>query len=131
MTNQYNRYIPIVPLLLNTKDILKNNKCDKFRLTIYSDFIGYHKSGGYANCPVCKNAITNLQYWLYISPHPGHENDSPIQQERQPLVQDKVQERNARLNDGNNFLSVLYPKNEMMTNIILYIHIHIHIYISN
>jgi hypothetical protein len=77
MTNQYNRYIPIVPLLLNTKDILKNNKCDKFRLTIYSDFIGYHKSGGYANCPVCKNAITNLQYWLYISPHPGHENDSP------------------------------------------------------
>ncbi|HZC48421.1 MAG TPA: hypothetical protein VE244_05105 [Nitrososphaeraceae archaeon] len=55
---------------------MQNNKCDKCRLTIHPDFIGYHKCG-YANCPICKNAITNSQYWLHIRSHPGHENDSP------------------------------------------------------
>ena len=41
---------------------------------------------------------------------------APIHQDRQPLIQDKVQERNTRLNDGPNFLPVLHHK--MMTNII-------------
>ena len=45
-------------------------------LTIHPNFIGYHKCG-YANCPICKNAITNSQYWYHIRSHPGHENDSP------------------------------------------------------
>ena len=38
--------------------------------------MGYHKCG-YANCPICKNAITNSEYWYHIRSHPGHENDSP------------------------------------------------------
>ena len=64
-------------LLLNkTEHILQNNKCDKCRLTIHPNFIGYHKCG-YANCPICKNAITNSQYWFHVRSHPGHENDSP------------------------------------------------------
>ncbi|HYY50898.1 MAG TPA: TRAM domain-containing protein [Nitrososphaeraceae archaeon] len=33
---------------------------------------------GYANCPVCKNAITNSEYWDHIRLHPGHESDSPL-----------------------------------------------------
>ena len=45
-------------------------------LTIHPNFIGYHKCG-YANCPICKNAITNSQYWYHIRSHPGHESDSP------------------------------------------------------
>ncbi len=58
----------------------KNNKCDKCRLTtIHPDFIGYHKRG-YANYPICKNAITNSQYWFHIRSHPGHENDRPPRQ---------------------------------------------------
>jgi hypothetical protein len=63
-------------LLNKTEHILQNNKCDKCRLTIHPNFIGYHKCG-YANCPICKNAITNSQYWFHIRSHPGHENDSP------------------------------------------------------
>jgi len=54
----------------------KNNKCDKCNQRIHPNFIGYHKCG-YANCPVCKNAITNSEYWDHIRSHPGHENDSP------------------------------------------------------
>jgi predicted RNA-binding protein with TRAM domain len=64
---------------MNTnRHILKNdnNKCDKCNLTIHPNFIGYHKCG-YQNCPICKNAITNSQYWYHIRSHPGHENDSP------------------------------------------------------
>jgi predicted RNA-binding protein with TRAM domain len=66
---------------MNTaNDILKknynNNKCDKCNLTIHPNFIGYHKCG-YANCAICKNAITNSEYWSHIRSHPGHENDSP------------------------------------------------------
>ena len=29
------------------------------------------------NCPVCKNQITNSEYWIHIRLHPGHENDAP------------------------------------------------------
>ena len=32
---------------------------------------------------------------------------APFHRERQPLIQDKVQERNTRPNVGHNFLSVL------------------------
>ena len=54
----------------------KNDKCGKCNLTIHPNFIGYHKCG-YANCAICKNAITNSEYWDHIRSHPGHENDSP------------------------------------------------------
>ena len=53
-----------------------NNRCDKCNLTIHPNFIGYHKCG-YQNCPICKSAITNSQYWNHIRSHPGHENDYP------------------------------------------------------
>jgi predicted RNA-binding protein with TRAM domain len=57
---------------------LKKNddKCYKCNQRIHPNFIGYHKCG-YANCPICKNAITNSEYWFHIRAHPGHENDSP------------------------------------------------------
>ena len=59
-----------------------NNICNKCSLTIHPNFIGYHKCG-YANCPICKNAITNSEYWYHIRSHPGHENDTPpLQRER-------------------------------------------------
>jgi hypothetical protein len=29
------------------------------------------------NCPVCKNPITNSEYWIHIRLHPVHENDAP------------------------------------------------------
>jgi hypothetical protein len=41
---------------------------------------------------------------------------APLHQERQPLIQDKVKERNTQLNDGRNFL--LYNTIKTMTNII-------------
>jgi predicted RNA-binding protein with TRAM domain len=66
-------------VLRSVEDILnnyRNNICNKCNLTIHPNFIGYHKCG-YANCPICKNAITNSQYWYHIRSHPGHENDSP------------------------------------------------------
>ena len=53
-----------------------HNKCNKCNQRIHPSFIGYHKCG-YANCPICKNAITNSEYWSHIRLHPGHENDSP------------------------------------------------------
>jgi predicted RNA-binding protein with TRAM domain len=53
-----------------------SNKCEKCNLTIHPNFIGYHKCG-YANCAICKNAITNSEYWDHIRSHPGHESDSP------------------------------------------------------
>ena len=40
---------------------------------------------------------------------------APLHQERQPLNQDKVKERNTQLNDGRNFL--LYNTMKTMTNI--------------
>jgi predicted RNA-binding protein with TRAM domain len=65
---------------MNTNDISKKNdytknKCGKCNQRIHPNFIGYHKCG-YANCAVCKNAITNSEYWSHIRSHPGHENDS-------------------------------------------------------
>jgi predicted RNA-binding protein with TRAM domain len=63
-----------------------NNICNMCNLTIHPNFIGYHKCG-YANCPICKNAITNSQYWYHIRSHPGHENDSP------PLTREKSEVR--------------------------------------
>src|SRR5919199_3657388 len=51
-----------------------SNKCDKCNVKIHANFIGYHKCG-YANCSICKNAITNSGYWNHIRSHPGHEND--------------------------------------------------------
>lgn len=65
-----------VPLAAATVKMKDNNKCDKCNLTIHPNFIGYHKCG-YANCAICKNAITNSEYWSHIRSHPGHENDSP------------------------------------------------------
>ncbi|HET7391367.1 MAG TPA: hypothetical protein VFJ51_11125 [Nitrososphaeraceae archaeon] len=59
-----------------TECILENSKCEKCNLIIHPMFVGYHKCG-YANCPVCKNAIVNSGYWYHIRSHPGHENDSP------------------------------------------------------
>jgi predicted RNA-binding protein with TRAM domain len=52
------------------------DKCDKCNQWIHPNFIGYHRCG-YANCAICKNAITNSEYWKHIRSHPGHENDSP------------------------------------------------------
>ena len=40
---------------------------------------------------------------------------APLHQERQPLIQDKVKERNTQLNDGHNFL--LYNTMKTMTDI--------------
>ena len=85
---------------MNTnRHILKNdnNKCDKCNLTIHPNFIGYHKCG-YANCPICKNAITNSQYWYHITSHPGHENDSPPP----PRERSEVRGEYRRSYDGGN-----------------------------
>jgi hypothetical protein len=74
----FDRYILIVPTGINNEHILNNNnnKCNECNLTIHPSFIGYHKCG-YANCPICKNAIVISGYWYHIRSHPGHENDSP------------------------------------------------------
>jgi hypothetical protein len=40
-------------------------------------YVCQHHKCGYANCPICKNAILNSSYWHHIRSHPGHENDSP------------------------------------------------------
>ena len=50
--------------------------CKSCNLTIHPNFVGYHKCG-YANCPVCKTAVTNSGYWYHLKSHPGHENDNP------------------------------------------------------
>jgi predicted RNA-binding protein with TRAM domain len=55
-------------VLSNPEDTLNNynnNICNTCNLTIHPNFIGYHKCG-YANCPICKNAITNSQYWYHV-----------------------------------------------------------------
>jgi hypothetical protein len=46
-------------------------------LIIHSNFAGHHKCG-YANCPICKEAITNSEYWSHIRSHPGHESNAPL-----------------------------------------------------
>jgi hypothetical protein len=73
-----------VPLAAATVKMKDSNKCDKCNLTIHPNFIGYHKCG-YANCAICKNAITNSEYWSHIRSHPGHENDSPPLPPRKPF----------------------------------------------
>ena len=55
----------------------KDDKCYRCNQRIHPNFVGFHKCG-YANCPVCKNAITNSEYWDHIRLHPGHESDSPL-----------------------------------------------------
>ena len=55
-----------------------SNQRKSYNLTIHPNFVGHHKCG-YANCPVCKTAVTNSGYWHHIKSHPGHENDSPPQ----------------------------------------------------
>ena len=50
------------------------NKCDRCNITLIQTL--YHRCG-YANCPVCKTAITSSDYWNHIRTHSGHENDSP------------------------------------------------------
>ena len=45
-------------------------------MRIYPAFLGHHKCG-YGNCPVCKDPISNEQYWIHIRSHAGHENDAP------------------------------------------------------
>jgi predicted RNA-binding protein with TRAM domain len=70
-----------------------NNICNKCNLTIHPNFVGYHKCG-YANCPICKNAITNSEYWYHIRSHPGHENDSP------PLPREKSEATGEYKNYG-------------------------------
>ena len=52
-------------------------KCATCHQTIHPNFAGHHKCG-YANCPVCKEAITNSEYWSHIRSHPGHESDVPL-----------------------------------------------------
>ena len=87
-------------MLSSTEDILNNynnNICNKCNLTIHPNFIGYHKCG-YANCPICKNAITNSQYWYHIRSHPGHENDSPPP----PRERSEVRGEYRRSYDGGN-----------------------------
>jgi predicted RNA-binding protein with TRAM domain len=75
-----------------------NNICNKCNLTIHPNFIGYHKCG-YANCPICKNAITSSQYWYHIRSHPGHENDSPLPRERS---ENRVEYRRSYSGGGSN-----------------------------
>ena len=62
--------------MLAAKKNYYSNKCEKCNQWIHPNFIGYHKCG-YANCAICKNAITNSEYWDHVRTHPGHENDSP------------------------------------------------------
>lgn len=66
-----------IPTINDESDKIEmQNICDKCNTTLHPNFIGHHRCG-YANCPVCKTAITNSDYWNHIRTHPGHENDSP------------------------------------------------------
>jgi hypothetical protein len=76
MTEASDRYTLIVRALKKIVIYSLENKCIKCNLQIHPLFIGYHKCG-YGNCPICKNAVTNSEYWNHIRSHPGHENDSP------------------------------------------------------
>ncbi len=85
-----------------------NNKCDKCNQRIHPNFIGYHKCG-YANCPVCKNAITNSEYWNHIRSHPGHENDSPLPP-RTSFGNRQLYESRSTRYDGRNNSSISEPR---------------------
>jgi predicted RNA-binding protein with TRAM domain len=71
----------------------RNNICNKCNLIIHPNFIGHHICG-YQNCPICKNAITNSQYWYHIRSHPGHETDCP------PLPRERSENRGEYKNYG-------------------------------
>ncbi|MBV9176240.1 MAG: TRAM domain-containing protein [Nitrososphaeraceae archaeon] len=91
-----------------------NNKCDKCNLIIHPSFRGYHKCG-YANCPICKDAITYSEYWYHIRLHPGHENDTPPPPKREKSEKqargeyskshDAGTSKNRSLNSSRGFLS--------------------------
>jgi hypothetical protein len=51
-------------------------ECAVCHAMIHPNFAGHHKCG-HANCPVCKEAVTNSEYWGHVRSHPGHENDAP------------------------------------------------------
>jgi predicted RNA-binding protein with TRAM domain len=76
-----------------------DDKCYKCNQRIHPNFIGYHKCG-YANCPICKNAITNSEYWSHIRAHPGHENDSPPPP--RTTFGNKERYRSSSSDDGSN-----------------------------
>jgi len=77
----------------------KDDKCDRCNQRIHPNFIGYHQCG-YANCPVCKNAITNSEYWDHIRLHPEHEDDSPLPP-RTSFRNSHQNERNSRYEVGS------------------------------
>jgi hypothetical protein len=52
-------------------------KCARCHQIIHPNFAGRHKRN-YANCPICKEAITNSEYWSHIRSHPGHKSDVPL-----------------------------------------------------
>jgi predicted RNA-binding protein with TRAM domain len=78
----------------------KDDKCDRCNQRIHPNFIGYHKCG-YANCPVCKNAITNSEYWDHIRLHPGHENDSPLPPRTSFEISQQNKSRSSRYEVGS------------------------------
>ncbi len=52
-------------------------KCATCHMMIHPNFAGRHKCG-HANCPICREAILNSEYWSHIRSHPGHESDVPL-----------------------------------------------------
>jgi predicted RNA-binding protein with TRAM domain len=84
-----------------------NNKCDKCNQRIHPNFIGHHKCG-YANCAICKDAITNSEYWSHIRSHPGHENDSPPP--RRTAFENRPYESKSTRYDGRNNRSISKPR---------------------
>jgi hypothetical protein len=52
-------------------------KCAICHQMIHPNFTAHH-TFNYANCPVCKEPITNSEYWSHRRSHPGHENDVPL-----------------------------------------------------
>jgi hypothetical protein len=60
-------------------------------MIIHPNFAGHHKCGS-ANCPICKEAITNSEYWSHIRSHPGHESDVPLRKNVDDLRKNKHQQ---------------------------------------
>jgi predicted RNA-binding protein with TRAM domain len=85
-----------------------DNKCDKCNQRIHPNFIGHHKCG-YANCAICKNAITNSEYWPHIRSHPGHENDNPPPP-RTSFGNSQQNESRSTRYDGRNNSSISEPR---------------------
>jgi hypothetical protein len=81
-TNRFLTHKSPHPISTNASiiDIHNDNyleKCAACNQIIHPNFVGHHKCG-YANCPICKEAITNSEYWRHIRSHPGHESDAPL-----------------------------------------------------